>query len=178
MSTRAPVHLILGGARSGKSRRGEALALGYAGLRPVYVATAEALDAEMAERIARHRAERSEAWITVEEPLDLTGILKAHARDGQVVLVDCLTLWLTNILLSDQDTDGASAALVETLAQVSGPVLCISNEVGLGLVPDTALGREFRDAQGQLNQKVAAVASHVDFMAAGLPLTLKAPDGD
>ncbi len=175
----APVHLILGGARSGKSTRGETLGLSYAADAYIYVATAQALDGEMAERIARHRDGRDPRWRTVEEPLDLAGALRREARAQRVVLVDCLTLWLSNILLAGQDPAAAGADLVAVLkagrAAGSGPVLCVSNEVGLGLVPDTALGRTFRDAQGRINQQVAAVASHVDFMVAGLPMAVKAP---
>ncbi|MGF1456123.1 MAG: bifunctional adenosylcobinamide kinase/adenosylcobinamide-phosphate guanylyltransferase [Alphaproteobacteria bacterium] len=174
-----PLHLVLGGARSGKSRRAEALALGHNGLQPVYVATAEALDDEMAGRIAQHRVDRAKGnrpWHTVEETLDLAGVLREQARPGHVVLVDCLTLWLTNVMLADQHLDRAMGTLVEALVGASGPIVCVSNEVGLGLVPDNALGRRFRDAQGRLNQRVAAVATHVEFMAAGLSLTLKRPE--
>lgn len=162
--------LILGGARSGKSARAEALLAGAAG--KVYVATGQAFDAEMAERIAAHRARRGAGWETVEEPLDLPGVL---GRDfgGRPVLVDCLTLWLSNLLLAGADTDAAAEALDAALAAAPGPVVLVSNEVGLSIVPENALARRFRDAAGRLNQRVAARCDRVEFIAAGLPLVLK-----
>ncbi|PTW60393.1 adenosylcobinamide kinase /adenosylcobinamide-phosphate guanylyltransferase [Breoghania corrubedonensis] len=164
--------LILGGARSGKSRHAEALAEA-SGLEKVYVATGQGGDAEMAERIVRHQARRGSDWKTIEEPLDLTGILAGEGLSSRVLLIDCLTLWLSNVMLDGRDVEAETAALVAAIDARAGPVLFVSNEIGLGLVPETPLGREFRDCQGLLNQAVAAVVPHVIFVAAGLPLTLK-----
>jgi len=172
------VELILGGARSGKSRHAAQRA--SAGALPVtLIATAEGLDDEMRTRIARHRAERDPKWKTIEAPHDLPRQLIVHARPGQCVIVDCLTLWLTNRLLAAPDAQGdeageaASAELLAALKRCGGRLILVSNEVGLGLVPDTPLGRAFRDAQGRLNQAIAAMAQRVVFVAAGLPLVLK-----
>lgn len=164
----ARVTLVLGGARAGKS--GYALALLGGGL---FVATAEAGDAEMAERIAAHRAERGTGWTTIEEALDLVGVVRRHAEDSRPMLVDCLTLWLSNLMHRDRDVDDATAALLAALDERRGETVFVSNEVGLGIVPDNALARRFRDAQGALNRGIAARADRVVFMAAGLPLTLK-----
>ncbi len=161
---------VIGGARSGKSRHAEGLARAT-GLPLVYIATAEAFDAEMAARIADHRTDRGAGWTTIEAPHDLAGALAA-VPGGAAVLVDCLTLWLSNLMLADRMEEVAT--LLPALAVRRGPVVLVSNEVGLGIVPDTPLGRAFRDAQGRLNQAVAAVADRVVFMAAGLPLVLKA----
>jgi adenosylcobinamide kinase / adenosylcobinamide-phosphate guanylyltransferase len=169
--------LVLGGARSGKSRHAEALARGT-GLRRVYVATAEAFDDEMCERIARHRADRvADGWTTIEAPLELpTALSRASAADA-VVLMECLTLWLSNLMLAEHDIAAAQDALLAALAAAPGPVVLVSNEVGMGLVPETPLGRRFRDAQGRLNQAVAAAVDRVVLVAAGLPLVLKPPSG-
>lgn len=164
--------LILGGARSGKSRYGERLAE-ESGLEPVYVATGEPGDQEMASRIAAHRARRGRAWRTVEEPLALAAALKREAAPGRALLVDCLTLWLSNIMAAGAAAEERIAVLVRAAARLPGLVVFVSNEVGLGLVPETSLGRAFRDAQGRLNQAVAEVCERVVFIAAGLPLTLK-----
>ncbi len=164
--------LVLGGARSGKSAYAEKLVM-ESGLAAVYVATAVAGDAEMAERIAEHRARRGPDWKTVEAPDRLEAALDAEAGEGRAVLVDCLTLWLSNLMLANADIEARTKRLVETAKAASGLRVCVSNEVGLGVVPDNALGRRFRDAQGRLNQAVAAAADAVVFMAAGLPLTLK-----
>ena len=137
-----------------------------------YIATAQAFDDEMAERIALHRSRRGEGWRTIDAPLDLAGALKA-LPDGQPVLVDCLTLWLTNHLLADHDLDAECEALEQVLAAPRGPWFVVSNEVGLGIVPDNALSRKFRDAAGRLNQRIAARADTVLFMVAGLPLKVK-----
>ncbi|WDF74786.1 bifunctional adenosylcobinamide kinase/adenosylcobinamide-phosphate guanylyltransferase [Novosphingobium sp. KACC 22771] len=162
--------LILGGARSGKSRYGQARIESLAG--PLtYIATAQAFDAEMADRIARHQADRGPRWRTVEAPLDLPGAIAA-VQDG-AVLVDCLTLWVSNLLLADRDGDAAGEALCAALVRCRVPVALIANEVGLGIVPDNALARRFRDAAGWLNQRLATVADEVVFVAAGLPLVLK-----
>ncbi len=164
--------LVLGGARSGKSRHAERL-LAESGLERVYLATAVAGDGEMAERIARHQEERGPGWLTIEEQLDLAGALRREARQDRAVLVDCLTLWLTNVMLADRDVAAASASLCAVLPALPCPVVLVSNEVGMGLVPETKLGRRFRDEQGRLNQAIAAVVPDVIFVAAGLPLTLK-----
>ncbi len=166
--------LVLGGARSGKSAFAEALAAST-GLRKVYLATAEAGDGEMAERIARHRADRGDGWLTVEEPRDIVSTLRRNDDPGRVILVDCLTLWLTNRMLDGDDVEKAGAALVAALPSLAARVLMVSNEVGLGLVPDTPLGRRFRDAQGRLNARIAAACDSAAFVAAGLPLILKRP---
>jgi adenosylcobinamide kinase/adenosylcobinamide-phosphate guanylyltransferase len=166
--------LILGGARSGKSRAAETLARAAGGER-FYVATAEAWDDEMAERIARHRADRGAGWETIDAPRALVPALQAADGPGRVVLVDCLTLWLSNVMLADGDVEAAGAALVSALPGLSARLVFVSNEVGMGIVPDTPLGRRFRDAQGRLNQRMAEACDTVLFVAAGLPLTLKRP---
>jgi adenosylcobinamide kinase / adenosylcobinamide-phosphate guanylyltransferase len=164
-----PLVLVLGGARSGKSRHAEARFDGLAAM--TYVATAQAFDEEMRERIAEHRGRRDARWTTIDAPLDLAEALAAI--DGPV-LVDCLTLWLSNTMLAGRDVAAAGAELLAALSARRGLAVCVSNEVGLGIVPDTPLGRRFRDAQGRLNQSVAAIADEVVFVAAGLPLVLKA----
>ena len=176
------VTLVLGGARSGKSRHAESLiesALA-AGLceGATYLATAEALDTEMAARIEEHRRRRGDAWRTVEAPLDLVAALTAHADPVRPVLVDCLTLWLTNVMGAGRDADAEAAGLAARLADPPGPVVLVANEVGLGIVPDNALAREFRDRAGRLNRMVAEVADRVLFVAAGLPLIIKDRDED
>lgn len=169
-----PATLVLGGARSGKSSYAERLAEGAADS-CVYLATAAAGDAEMAERIARHRARRGRRWRTHEEPLALAEALAAVAEPGVVVLVDCLTLWLSNVMATDLDVENECGRLVAALPRLRGPAIFVSNEVGLGIVPDNALARRFRDEAGRLNQAVAAAAQSVVFLAAGLPLVLKQP---
>ncbi|MFD1623665.1 bifunctional adenosylcobinamide kinase/adenosylcobinamide-phosphate guanylyltransferase [Azospirillum griseum] len=166
--------LVLGGARSGKSRFAEGLVTALDGPR-VYIATARAWDQEMADRIAQHRTDRGPHWRTVEEPLDLCGALRAHAAAGGALLVDCLTLWLTNRLLADEDADIAAdtAALVALLPTLPGRVVLVSNEVGLGIVPDNALARCFRDHAGRLHQAIAAIAPRVVLTVAGLPIYAK-----
>ena len=164
--------LVLGGARSGKSRYAEARIRAEAG-EPVYIATAQAFDDEMVERIARHRDDRGSGWRTVEAPLDLPAALRAESGTGAAVLVDCLTLWTTNLLLGGVDVDDATERLLAALRSHSGPIALVSNEVGLGIVPDNALSRRFRDAAGRMNQAVAATVDEVQFIAAGLPLRLK-----
>jgi len=163
--------LITGGARSGKSARAESRAHGFAGP-PVYIATAEALDAEMRERIAQHRARRGNGWIEREAPLALAEALEATDGDG-ARLVDCLTLWLSNLLHAERDWSQEATRLAATLARQSSPVILVSNEVGLGIVPDNALARLFRDAAGRLNQLIAQAADEVEFVVAGLPMRLK-----
>jgi len=162
------VTLVLGGARSGKSRYAETLI----GERPaVYVATAEARDEEMSARIRAHRARRGGNWATHEAPLDLAAALAAG--DARPRLVDCLTLWLSNLLLAGRDPAAEGAALIEALPRSTAPLVFVANEVGLGIVPDNELARRFRDHAGRLNQDLAAVADRVVFVAAGLPLLLK-----
>lgn len=164
------VTLVLGGARSGKSALAERLVLA-AGPAPVYIATAEAWDDEMRSRIAAHKAQRDgQGWRTIEAPLDLPGAL-ATVGDAPV-LVDCLTLWLTNLMLGGHDIEAATKGLMVALDRPALTVL-VANEVGLGIVPDNALARRFRDAAGRLNQQVAERADTVVFTAAGLPLVLK-----
>jgi adenosylcobinamide kinase/adenosylcobinamide-phosphate guanylyltransferase len=166
------VTLVLGGARSGKSRYAERFVEGAAS-RGTYCATAEVGDAEMAERIAAHRARRGPFWRTIEAPLALTAAIAAHAEPERPLLVDCLTLWLSNLLLAGKPADEEAGVLCGALRNATGMVVLVSNEVGMGLVPETPLGRRFRDAAGRLNQDVAAVADRVVFVAAGLPLVLK-----
>jgi len=172
-----PVTLVLGGARSGKSTHAEKLVtLSLHGAAPqpaVYVATAQAGDVEMATRIAVHRTRRGSNWKTIEEPLKLDDALASAAAHGRPVLVDCLTLWLSNVMLGGGDVDEATDDLLRTLDEVAVPVVFVSNEVGLGIVPDTPLGRSFRDAQGRLNMRMADRADRVILMTAGLPQTLK-----
>jgi adenosylcobinamide kinase / adenosylcobinamide-phosphate guanylyltransferase len=167
-----PVTLVLGGARSGKSRYAERL-IEAAADGGTYCATAEALDAEMTARIAAHRARRGPFWRTVEEPLELAAVIVAEARFDRPLLVDCLTLWLSNLLLGARSAGEGADALCAALRLAAGPVVLVANEVGMGLVPETPLGRRFRDAAGRLNQEVAALADRVVFVAAGLPLVLK-----
>lgn len=185
------VSLILGGARSGKSAR--ALELATAAAR-TFVATAEALDDEMAGRIARHQAERDQGWTLVEAPLDLAPVIAAHSEGAMVV--DCLTLWLSNLMHDGRDPAEETGILLDALAGIAPDeehfvwraqdrgeddewlgepprIILVSNEVGLSIAPDNALARRFRDEQGRLNQRIAAIADHVEFIAAGLPLVLK-----
>ena len=164
---------VLGGARSGKSAFAQRRAL-ESGLQVIYLATAEAGDAEMAERIARHRAERPAEWGLVEEPLDLAGALRRHAAPNHCLLVDCLTLWLCNLLIAGEERlHVETAALLTVLPELPGQVLLVSNEVGQGIVPDNPLARQFRDEAGRLHQAVASRCDRVVFVVAGLPLTLK-----
>ena len=163
---------VLGGARSGKSHRALELARDMAPDR-VFIATAEPSDAEMAERIERHRVDRGSGFSTLDAPLELFEALEAAASPDRVVVVDCLTLWLSNLMHYGRDVDAHAAALTRFLARTPGPVILVSNEVGMGLVPGTPLGRGFRDAQGSLNQAVAAACQRVEFMVAGLPMVLK-----
>jgi adenosylcobinamide kinase/adenosylcobinamide-phosphate guanylyltransferase len=163
--------LVTGGARSGKSTRAEARARAFPG-KPVYVATAEALDAEMRERIAKHRARRGNAWLEHETPLELVAALvETDGRGAR--LVDCLTLWLSNLMHAERDWEKEAMLLAETLGRQNSPVVLVTNEVGLGIVPDNALARRFRDAAGILNQIVARVADEVEFVVAGLPMRVK-----
>lgn len=164
--------LILGGARSGKSALAEQRAAA-SGQAVTFVATAEAGDAEMAARIAAHRERRPAHWTTVEAPRELAAALRAHAGPGRLLLVDCLTLWLANLVADDTALEHERAALLAALPALAGEIVLVSNEVGLGIVPDNPLGRRFRDAAGRLNQEVAGACERVTLVAAGLPLTLK-----
>ncbi len=164
--------LVIGGARSGKSAYAERLCLA-SGLSPLYLATAEARDAEMAARIDQHQARRGSLWRSAEAPLDLVEALDAHAGVHAIVLVDCLTLWLSNLIEAKRTPEDESARLIATLPKLAGPVVFVSNEVGLGIVPDNPLARRFRDEAGRLNQRIAELADRVVFIAAGLPLVLK-----
>lgn len=164
--------LVLGGARSGKSRLAQRRAEEIGG-ELIYVATAEALDDEMAERIARHRADRDHRWRTIECPLTLAETIAREQGDGRVLLIDCLTLWLNNLMHAERDIMAATNALAKTLGQARGTIILVANEVGLGLVPDNSLGRHFRDEAGRINQSIATAASEVLFVVAGLALQLK-----
>ena len=164
--------LVLGGARSGKS--GYALGLGESvGLDRVFVATGVGFDEGMRERIARHRADRGSSWRTVEEAVEVWDVIARECREGRVVVLDCLTLWLNNLMLEGRDVESDLERLVESLEGVTGELILVSNEVGMGLVPETELGREFRDLHGRMNQAVAGVCDRVLFMVAGLPVVVK-----
>ncbi|MDI7863589.1 bifunctional adenosylcobinamide kinase/adenosylcobinamide-phosphate guanylyltransferase [Rhizobiaceae bacterium n13] len=164
--------LVLGGARSGKSRFAEGLVV-ESGLDRHYVATGLAFDDEMRERIARHRTDRGDRWTTHEEPLDLVGTLSRIDAPDRAILVDCLTLWVTNLMMEGRDLAAEFEALTALLPNVSAGLVLVSNEVGLGIVPENRMAREFRDHAGRLHQLVAASAADVYFVAAGLPLKMK-----
>jgi adenosylcobinamide kinase / adenosylcobinamide-phosphate guanylyltransferase len=163
--------LVLGGARSGKSRYAEGLIEAAGG--GTYVATAEAGDGEMAARIRVHRARRGAGWTTVEAPLALVEALHEADAAGRPILVDCLTLWLSNLMLAERDAAAEVECLAAALPRIASPVVLVANEVGLGIVPDNALARRFRDLAGHANQRLAAMAERVVFVAAGLPLVLR-----
>ena len=163
--------LITGGARSGKSVRAEERACAFPG-KPVYIATAEALDDEMSQRIATHRARRGDEWLECEAPLELAKAL-SETDHGGARLVDCLTLWLSNLLHAERDWGKEASHLADALTSQKSPVVLVSNEVGLGIVPDNALARQFRDAAGKLNQIIARAADEVEFVVAGLPMRVK-----
>ncbi len=175
-----PLHtLVIGGARSGKSRHAEALARST-GLERVYIATATPFDDEMRDRIALHRAARAaDGWCTAEEPLALVDALRREASATRVLLVDCLTLWLTNVMLgappaaARDAVEAACGGLADAVPGLAGPAVFVSNEVGWGIVPDNRLARDFRDVQGRLNQRMADTCGRVVLVAAGLPLVLK-----
>lgn len=167
-----PVILIVGGARSGKSHYGEKL-VEQSGKKPVYLATAEARDDEMLDRINVHQQRRSDHWQTIEEPFEIAEIIEEMAAPDTIILIDCLTLWLSNLMTEQKDVASALKRLLICLENTKGPVILISNEVGLGIVPDNALARSFRDEAGRINQAVASTASDVLFMVAGLPICLK-----
>jgi adenosylcobinamide kinase/adenosylcobinamide-phosphate guanylyltransferase len=164
--------LVLGGARSGKSAFAENI-VAASGLERHYVATGRAWDEEMHGRIARHRADRGDLWTTHEEPVDLVPMLAAIDGADRAILVDCLTLWVTNLMMAERDMAAEFAALCDFLPKARARLVLVSNEVGLGIVPDNRMAREFRDHAGRLHQLVAAVAAEVYFVAAGLPLKMK-----
>ncbi len=163
---------VLGGARSGKSRFAQQRAEAEVGTH-IYVATAQAWDAEMEDRIAQHREDRGAIWSTLEAPLDLPEVIRARSDGGHVLMVDCLTLWATNLMMGDRDAEAATEDLCDAVLGFDGHIVLVANEVGLGIVPDNAMARAFRDVAGRMNQRVAAVAQEVMFIAAGLPLRLK-----
>ena len=167
--------LVLGGARSGKTGFAERLAM-RAGEAPLYLATAQALDAEMTDRVRMHQQQRHKRFSTLEEPIALTTALRAAAKKHDVILVDCLTLWITNLLGAGANVAGAVDDLVAALPQIdSARVILVSNEVGLGIVPDNAMARMFRDLAGSAHQRLAEICEEVHFVIAGLPMTLKGP---
>ncbi|RJG56192.1 bifunctional adenosylcobinamide kinase/adenosylcobinamide-phosphate guanylyltransferase [Sphingobium terrigena] len=164
--------LVLGGARSGKSRFAQAQAESRSG-NLVYIATAQALDDEMTQRIARHQDDRGARWRTVDAPLDLAAAIAAESRADRVLLIDCLTLWASNLLFAERDLAPAIETVTNAITLAAGPLIFVSNEVGLGIVPDNAMARRFRDMAGEINQAVAAAVDQAVFIAAGLPLRLK-----
>lgn len=166
------VILVLGGARSGKSRFAQALAEASEG-ELIYIATAQAFDAEMTDRIARHKSDRGPRWQTVECPLNLAASVSEHSGDGITILIDCLTLWLSNLMLGEGDIEAAVVALKSVLATTPGDVILVSNEVGQGIVPDNAPARRFRDEAGWLNQRIAEISNEVWFLTAALAQQLK-----
>lgn len=168
----ASVTLVLGGARSGKSRFAESLIL-QTGKRPVYIATAEPFDDEMRERIKLHREDRGTRWKTLEAPIELVRGIKNESGPERAILVDCLTVWLSNLMAHSRDIKAPCDTLVYLLKEPRSDIVLVASEVGLGIVPDNRLAREFRDHAGKLNQAIAAIADKVYFIAAGLPITLK-----
>lgn len=169
-----PLSLVLGGARSGKSLFAETLVL-ESGLEPVYLATGAGRDSEMQARISAHQARRGSNWLTIEEEIDLAAALEQNTSRGRAVLVDCMTMWTANLMGSGRNLELEFIRLLDVLPRLAGPVVCVSGEVGLGIVPDNAAARAFADHLGTLNQKLALAAGYVVLMAAGLPLQLK-PD--
>ncbi|MDR7144643.1 bifunctional adenosylcobinamide kinase/adenosylcobinamide-phosphate guanylyltransferase [Rhizobium sp. BE258] len=163
---------VLGGARSGKSRFAEQL-ITDSGLERHYVATGRAWDDEMRARIAAHRDDRGPSWTTHEEPLQLVDCLSAIDSEGRAILVDCLTLWVTNLMMGERDMAAESANLAAWLPKARARLVLVSNEVGLGIVPENRMARDFRDHAGRLHQMIAASAADVYFIAAGLPLKMK-----
>ncbi len=164
--------LFIGGARSGKSRLAQREAEATGG-ELVFIATAQAFDDEMRDRIARHRSDRDSRWRTVESPLDLPAAIARECGPGRTLLVDCLTLWASNVMLAELDADAAGAALAAAIASSAGAIILVTNEVGWGIVPDNALARQFRDVAGRLNQQVAAAVDDVRLVVAGIALPLK-----
>ena len=173
------IEFYTGGCRSGKSRAALERADQIGAHRKLFIATCQPLDGEMRTRIERHRQERDRIWETFEEPVDIANLIRTHSDPQTVILVDCLTLWLTNLILQDVD-DTALQRQIETLADslsdARGPVLLVANEVGLGIVPENAVSRRFRDWAGSLNQRVAQCAQRVVWTVAGIPVQIKAPE--
>ena len=164
--------LILGGARSGKSSYAEKLALSF-DLEPIYIATAQAKDDEMVDRIRHHKLRRNADWKTIEEPLNISKVIVDHSSPHNVILIDCLTLWLSNIFAKSLNFETEIKTLVEAVAAAKGPIIFVSNEVGQGIVPINELARNFRDEAGRLNQQIAASVANVYVIMAGLPLPIK-----
>ena len=167
------VTLVLGGARSGKSSYAEQLVEGQG--KGLYLATAEPMDDEMRARIAKHQARRGDIWETIEEPRELVAVLNRESRPDRPILVDCLTLWLSYVMFHDISAEGELQKLMDLLQSgaLRGPVVFVSNQIGLGVVPDNEVSRVFVDAQGELNQLVAKLANRVVLVTAGLPQVLK-----
>ncbi len=164
--------LILGGARSGKSRYAEKLAYDSS-LNLIYLATAEIRDDEMRERVEHHKADRAGRWDTIEEPIEIPKVIQKHSKIDNVILIDCLTIWLSNLMEAGKNLEAGINSLVDTIKDAEGHVILVSNEVGQGIVPANALARTFRDEAGRLNQVIASAADEVISITAGLPLTLK-----
>ncbi|MBO6947408.1 MAG: bifunctional adenosylcobinamide kinase/adenosylcobinamide-phosphate guanylyltransferase [Rhodospirillales bacterium] len=171
MAKLPPVTLVLGGARSGKSRYAEELVEAEGG--GIYIATAEAWDSEMTVRIEKHRQRRGDKWETIEAPTDLVGALTSKSCRGKAILVDCLTLWISNLMMAERDIEREVSMLTAALPSLDARVVFVSNEVGLGIVPENAMARQFRDHAGSTHQRIAKVADRVVFVAAGLPMTMK-----
>jgi len=167
------ITLVTGGARSGKSALAERL-IRRSGDSFYFIATAEPLDEEMSERIALHKARRGDEWTTISEPLDLVGAL--NQSDSAPRLIDCLTLWLSNVIFSDRDLANETTKVLDALSQQTHPVVLVTNEVGSGIVPENALARRYRDAAGRLNQDVAAIADEVYLSVSGCPVRIKPSD--
>jgi adenosylcobinamide kinase/adenosylcobinamide-phosphate guanylyltransferase len=167
--------LVMGGARSGKSTYAEGM-VEEAAANGLYIATATATDQEMAARIEHHRERRGPFWTTVEEPIHIAHAIEAHTLPGRPILVDCLTLWLSNLMLEGRSVDAEADRLLATLEESGVPLVLVANEVGQGIVPDNALARAFRDHAGRLNQRIAGLAERVVMMVAGLPMTVKGED--
>ncbi|MEX3009938.1 bifunctional adenosylcobinamide kinase/adenosylcobinamide-phosphate guanylyltransferase [Hoeflea sp. TYP-13] len=169
---RSGTTFVLGGARSGKSAHAERLIID-SGLEAVYVATGRSFDQEMDERIRQHKQRRGGSWRTIEEPLALVDVLQEQSGEDRAVLVDCLTLWVTNLMMEERDVDAEALQLADCLGGLGGAIVLVSNEVGLGIVPENRMAREFRDHAGRLHQMIAEKADEVYLIAAGLPLKMK-----
>lgn len=168
--------LVIGGCRSGKSSIALDLANAQDVSEKVFIATCQPLDGEMEDRVARHQADRGDDWQTVEEPVELAKAVADNARPGRVILVDCLTLWISNLVLADKTQDqiaDKAKELAEVIQKAPCPVILVSNEVGAGIVPENALSRLFRDAAGKVNQIMAKACDQVHWVVAGIPVTIK-----
>ena len=171
MQNRRDITLVLGGASSGKSAWAESYVLEQ-GKKVGYLATAQAFDAEMKEKIVQHRGRRGDEWTTREEPLNIISCFDAFPAE-QPILLDCATLWLSNLMLAEKNIASESSAFIDYLHNYTGKLVIVSNEVGLSVIPHTRIGRDFQKAQGQLNQQLASLADRVVFIVSGLPLPLK-----